>query len=401
MATQAPTAPPPQVMQGIEVPASSVDAGAFFRATRRLSFIMRSATYGGLGLTDNIPVMQTGIVAQLWIRFVGTLVTVNGTGAVATTARWPYDLIRAVRLSANAQSNLINVSGAKLKARDIMGRGDLTDRGVSRGIGGASPGTARTDGTMSLASESWGVGSNVSAIAPGTYNVDLLFPIPVAFDQMSLMGAIFAQTSATDLNVAVDWAPASDLFTLTGTATASLTGTYQVEGTVFSIPQGPNGDVIVPDLSVFHSLIQSRVAGLSAGVQDPRLPGQGVGRQLLRMFWQMWNGSPSAPLPVTDTNFGQLGWRFGGNDTPELYPSLGGQAHLMRYNVERTFNSDLAGLPGFAVFDFCQENAFRDTVDEGAATELRAVIEIQNGVTLTSPYIELVQETAFAGPVGA
>lgn len=395
------TAAPPQVMQGIEVPASSVNPQAFFRATRRLRFPMKGGSFAGMGLTDNVNLLQTGIISQLWIRFVGSLVVTPGTGAVATTSRWPYDLVRACRVSANAQSNLINCSGAKLKVRDIMGRGDLTDRGVSRGIGGASPGTARTDGSLSLASESWGVGQNVSAIASGTYAVDLLIPVPLAFDQINLMGAIFAQTSATDLNLSVDWAPSGDLFTLTGNGAVALTGTYQIEGTVFSIPQGPNGDVIVPDLSVFHSLIQSRASGLSAGVNEVRLAGQGVGRQLLRVFWQTWNGSPSAPLPVTETNFAQIGWRYGGNDTPELFPALAGSSHLMRYETERMFNSDLGVLQGIKVFDFCQENAFRDSIDEGAATELRFFEEIQSGVSLSSPFIEYVQETAFAGPVGA
>lgn len=402
MATTTATPAPPQTMQGIEVPAASVNPQAFFRATRRLRFPMKGGGYAGLGFTDNVNLLQTGIISQLWVRFVGTLTVALPTGTCASTARWPYDLAKAVRVSANAQSNLINCSGAKLKARDIMGRGDLTDRGVSRGVGGASPGTARTDGTLSLASESWGVGQNVSAIPAASYNVDILIPVPLAYDQVNLMGAIFAQTSATDLNLSIDWAPVTDLFVLTGTATVALTGSYQIEGTVFSIPQGPNGDVIVPDLSVFHSLIQSRATGLSNGINEVRLAGQGVGRQLLRVYWQTWNGAaPQVPLPVTETNFGQIGWRYGGNDTPEIFPALAGQAHLMRYEVERLFCSDLGALAGFKVFDFCNENAFRDTIDEGAATELRFFEEIQTGVTLTNGVIEYVQETAFAGPVGA
>ncbi len=398
------TAVPTQVMQGIEVPATSVDPQGFFRATRRLSFQMKGGAYAGLGQTDNIPILQTGIIAGLTIRAMGTVTVTLGGGTAATTPRWPYDLIRAVRVSANAQSNLINCSGWKLKMRDLMARGDLSDRGVTQGIGGASPGTSTNQGTMSLASEQWGLGSNVTAIpgAPTVYTFDLEWFVPIAFDQVNLLGAIFAQTSATDLNMAIDWAPATDLFVLTGAATAVVACNYQVEGTVYSIPQGPNGDVIVPDLSVFHSLVQTRYATPSTGLNEIRLSGQGVGRQLLRVFGQTWNvaGGVSGPIAVTDTNYGQIGWRYGGNDTPEIWPQGSGVSHLNRQLIERTFNSDL-GARGVWCIDFASENAFRDTVDEGAATELRVLLEIGSGVALSSPFVEYVQETAFAGAVGA
>lgn len=399
---------PARVMQGIEVPATSVNPSAFFEATRRLSFPVKSGAFAGLGQTDNIHVTQVGIISGLVVRFVGSLVVTLGGGTAATTKRWPYDLIRGLRLAVNAQSNLINVSGAKLKCREIMGRGDLTDRSVSRGVGGASPGTAKTNGTLSLASENWGVGSGVTAIpgAPTTYPVELSWFVPIAFDQVTLLGAIFAQTSATSLNLAIDWAPATDLFALTGAATAVLTGSYQVEATVYSIPQGPNGDVIVPDLSVFHSLIQTRFATPSNGLNEIVLSGQGVGRKLLRVFGQLWNtaGGVDGPVIPDDTTFGQVGWRFGGNDTPEIWPQGAGAAgggHLIRQVNERQFDADIGSCFGFWCLDFASENALRDAVDEGAATELRALLEFPTSLTLSSPYVEYVQETAFAGAVGA
>jgi hypothetical protein len=390
-------AAPTQVMQGIEVPASSLDPQAFFRLTRRLTITQKTFVYAGLGLTDNVPILQTGIVSGLNIKFAGTLTTANGTGAVATTARWPYDLIRAARFSANAQSNLINVSGQKLKARDIMARGDLNDRSVPQGIGGASPGTTRTNGTLSLNNEAWGVGSNVSAIAPGAYPVELDWYVPVAFDNLNLLGAIFAQTSSTDLNLALDWAPSTDLFVLTGTATAVLTGTVVVAAVIYSIPLGPHGEVVVPDLSAFHSLIQVRTSTISNGLNEVRLAGQGVGRQLLRVFWQVYSGAVPAPLPVNAVNVGQIGWRFGGNDTPEVFTD----GKSLAYFNERLFNNDLASFAGIACLDFASENAFRDSIDEGTATELRILHEIPQAVGLVTPFMEYVQETVFAGATSA
>lgn len=409
-ATPAQQAPMPQAdvpvtMQGVVVPAASVQPREFFRRTRRLTFLTKNFVIAGLGLTDNIPVLETGIIAGINVHLSGSVTVTHSTGSVATTARWPYDLIKKLRLSANGQSNLINCSGWKLKVRDIMARGDLTDRGVSNAIGGASPGTARTQGTLALANEAWGLGQNVTAIASGTYTFDLDFYVPVAFDQRQLLGAVFAQTASTDLNVQIDWAGSADIFVIVAPDTAVLNSTTCiVEAQAFSIPQGPNGQIIVPDLSMFHSLIESRFANPVNGDNEARFAGQGLGRQLLRVYWQLWNGSPTpVPLVVNGTNFGQIGWRYGGSDTPELWVAPPtGASHDMAYWNERLFDCAIGLFAGFACWDFASENAFRDSVDMGAATELRLLLNIASGVSLAGPpFLEYVQETAFVGAVGA
>jgi len=380
---------PTQVLQGIEVPSASINPQQFFALTRRLRYQVKTTTFAGLGGTDNVTVQQAGIISGLYVRFIGQLVVTPGTGTAATTWRWPYDLLRVNQFSANGQSNLINCSGSKLKARQIMALGPLNDRGVVNSVNGASV----NQGTMAMASESWGVGQNASAIAAGTYNVDLSWYVPVAMDDVNLVGAIFAQTSATDLQNTLQWANASDLFTLTGNATAALTGKFVVESKTYTIPQGTNGQIIVPDLSTFHAMTQSRFTGITVGDNEVRLAGQGVGKQLMRIFWQVWNGATPAPLAVTAANFGQIGWRYGGNDTPEV--SYDGTS--MRELIEETFNSDLGGLQGYSVLDFCKENAFRDSVDEGTATELRFLINVASGVTTSNAAAEYVQETLANG----
>lgn len=392
------TSGPTQIMQGIEVPVSSVNPAEFFRLTRRGRILQKGlANFAGLGNTDVLPILQTGVLSGIMIQFSGSLVITTPTGAAATTGRWPYDLIKAARFTANGQSNLINCHGAALKAREIMAKGDLTDRGVVRGVGGASPGTQVNQGTMSLNTESWGVGQNVTAITAATYPVELEWYIPIAFDEITLQGAIFAQTSATDLFCAIDWAPLTDLFQLTGTATATLTGSVNALSTLYSIPQSPTGDIIVPDLSVFHSMIESRVTTLANGDNEVRLAGQGVGKQLLRIFGRVINNgvTTQTPLPVNTTNYGQILWRYGSNDTPESF--VNGSLHS--HHVEKMYDADLCSLAGWWSHDFCQENAFRDSVDEGTATELRWLANIQNAVTLTSAFGEYVQETVSVGAV--
>ena len=396
-----PQAAPTQIMQGIEVPASSINPQQFFAQTRRLNILEKNlGQFAGLGSTDTIPILQTGVLSGLMIQLTGQVVVTVGTGTVATTARWPYDLIRACRFTANGQSNLINCHGWKLKLREIMARGDYSDRGVVKGIGGASPGTQVNQGTLSGNNELWGLGQNVTAIAgaPTTYNFALEWYVPVAFDDLTLTGAIFAQTSATDLYLAIDWAPVSDLFILTGNATVAVTASLNVFARLYTIPQAPNGNIIVPDLSTFHSLIESRYTQVALGDNEVRLAGQGVGKQLLRLFGQVWNGSAAtpnlAPIPINSTNFGNLQWKFGGQDIPETWNN--GTAHAFR--TEQLADSDISTYAGFWMHDFSSENAFRDSVDEATATELRFLVNLTNNVTLLgSPAIEYVQETASLG----
>ncbi len=388
------SAAPTTTMQGIEVPTSQINPKTFFQLTRRQNIAQQTFNYAGLGLVDHVEVRQAGIIAGMMIKFAGSLVITVGSGTVASTQNWPYNLLKTAKFTANGQSNLINASGQSIKARQIMQVGDLTDRGVPANIGGASPGTAVSQGTLKLNTESWGVGQNVTGLGSGTYDVELEWWIPVAFDERTLTGAIFAQTSATALDLELDWASLADIFTLTGNATVTLSGTVVPLARLYTIPEVGNGQVVVPDLSVFHSLVESRTTSVGNTVNEIRLAGQGVGKQLMRLYGQMWNGAaPGAPLPVNNTNFGQIGWRYGGNDTPENF--VDGRAHS--YYVENQFDSDLCTYQGFFALDWCSENAFRDTIDEGTATELRLVLEIPNAVSLTNPVLKYVQETLSIG----
>ncbi len=383
----------PLVMQGQAVPAGIVDAREFFRRTQRNIVPTRSTGFAGLGSRDDVKLLEVGIISGLVVKFSGTLTLTPGAGTIASTARWPYDLLSNILVSANGQSNLINCSGAKLKALEIMSRGDLTDRGVSQNIGGASPGTARTQGTLSKASESWGVGSNVTGLGAGTPAVELEWFVPVAHDQLTLIGALFAQTSSTDLTVRAQWAATAELFTLTGGATATLAGSYVVEAIVYQIPETDAG-IIVPPMDAFHQVIQSRQGGIANLENEIRLAGQGVGRQLLRLYGQTFNGTVGVPLPVNNTNYGQFVLRYGGNEQPEVWTD----AQTFRYQGERVTNCDLGAFHGFWLFDFASEHAVRDSIDMGAASELRFAFFIPNAVVLTGAACEYVQESMIGAP---
>lgn len=389
-------------MQGIQVPASAVNPSAFFANTRRQNLLMKTiSTFAGLGSTDLIPILQTGILSHLRIRVFGTVTATIGTGTIATTFKWPYNLIRQLRFTANGQSNLISVSGTALKAYTQASRLPIDDRGVSNFFGGASPGTAFVQGTLAEASESWGLGSGVTGIpgAPTVYSFDLIYEVPIAYDDVTLLGAIFAQTQSTDLECAIDWAPQSDIFALTGNATVAVAASATVEGTVYTIPS-VNGGIVIPNLSAFHSLTESRAPNaISVGLNEITLAGQGVGRQLMKLMFKVINNGATtfSPLQINSTNYSQPYWRYGGNTTPEQFAD----GSMLRHFNEFLYNTDIGALWGYGAFDFSSIWAQRDSVDEGAATQLRFGYTIPNGVTLTAPYCEYVQDIIVAGAVAA
>jgi hypothetical protein len=384
-------------MQGIDVPSTSVDANTFFANTRRKRFSEKSISqFAGLGQSDQFTIKQSGIIAALDIHFTASVVVALNSGTVATTSRWPYDLLKKVILSANGTTNLVSCSGAKLAAYRFIQEPNLNDRGIAQGIGGASPGAVTNQGTLSLNSESWGLGQNVTAIPAGTYDVELYFRVPLAADLVKLLGAVFGQTQATSLNVELDYETQGNLFTTTGSPTITFNNASVLcEGIVFSIPYGPDGNIVIPNLSAYHKFIQYNDFAVGAGAYGSTLVGQGVGQLLERVIWQLWNGSPSAPVPITSANFGQLGWQYGGDQTPETYNSNGVQkGHMLRFWMEDLYSTDL-GAAGFASLDFASQWLMRDAVDESTATNLQALITPL--VAITSPRLEVVQETISAG----
>ncbi len=380
-------------VQGVQIPKSSIDPAGFYKGTSRQRFLEKSiSSFAGFGATDSFTIKQAGIIAAIDINVVGTIIVTLGGGTCATTARWPHDLIKAIRFSANGVNNIVNCSGGKLQVHRFMETGDISDKGVPQGVTGASPGTATYGGTLSLQSENWGMGSQVTAVPGGTYNVDLTYRLPVAFDLVKLLGAVFAQTSATSLDIGIDWNTTAGLFTLTGAATAVPSFAVYTEGIVFSIPRNSNGDPIIPNLQAFHSLVQYNDFSVGQGAYESTLMGTGVGKRLLRAYWQLWNGAaPQTPVVLNATNFGQCGWRFGGNETPEAWQTGG----TLRKWTERLYNVDVGAVFGFGVMDFASQWAMRDSIDEATATNLRLLVTPAGA--LTTPVLEVVQETLMSG----
>jgi hypothetical protein len=331
-ATLTPSAP---LIQGVASPNVVVDPDAFYAATRRLKFPMRSLTaIAGLGSTDSQQLRQTGIVAGLEIRVTGTL-TFGGTITGTTMSyQWPFGLAREFRVSANGQSNLVKMRGLSLRAFEMAANPRIDDQGISKSYNG----TASTIGTLALPCDDWGT-SGVNTLSPngtvaatGVYTVDLTFFLPLCADYVSLVGSVYAQSAATRH--------------------------------VYSIPN-VGGRYVVPDLSSFHQLAEFRQSGIGQGLNEILLPGVGVGRKLMRVLFNVY--SSAAPLAMTAANFNTMGWAYGGSDVPESYPA---GINLRAQNV-RQAGSDIGALWGFGLWDFASMFALRDVVDEGATSDRR------------------------------
>lgn len=398
---------PSSTLQGVATPGVTVNPTAFYAATRRMRFPMRQKTaIAGIGSADNVQLRQTGVVAALEVRVSGT-VTFGGTiGTSTMSSDWPFNIVQSFQLSANGQSNLISARGLPVRALEFIMNPKIDDSGLSAQMSA----TTLTAGSLKFPTDDWGTSSpnalnpNTNVPAIGTYTVDITYLIPVAADPVSLVGAVYAQTSATNLTLTVNYntqgaaaggtANTGLISALGASATFASALNLEVTGIVYSIPQ-VNSQYVVPDLSMFHQLSETRVGGQTSGTNEYLLPGTGVGRKLLRVLFQEYSGTPPVPLAVNDTNFATVGWGYGGNDIPESY-ARGGS---LRANNYRDAGVDLGGFWGIGLWDFASQFALRDVIDEGTTSDLR----IQMGLvsTPTSGFAQVAQETLFAAPVGA
>jgi len=400
MATSASNAP---LIQGNALtPDVIVDPNSFYANTRRLRYPMASKTkITGIGSSDSVSLRQSGIVSGLEVRLSGTVV-LNGTYAATTmTYEWPYNFIKAFTLSANGQSTLINARGLIIRAAEFVGDDDLNDRGVSQKFGAS---TTYTQGTLALSSDDWGTnaggvlapGSATTVAAGQSFTVDITYFIPVAADQVSLIGSVYAQSSATNLTLGLQYSTSADLITLGSGVTADFSGMYfDATGVVYSIPN-VNGKYVIPDLTQFHSLTEALAPTPAAGTNEPQLPGVGAGRKLLRTWFNTYSGTyPGTPLAMTDANYNTVGWAYGGNTVPESY-SAGGKLRALN---ERQCGVDQGKLWGIGMWDFASQFALRDVVDEGSTANLRLLIGLVSNPT--AGRLPVAQENLFSGVVGA
>ncbi|HWD76922.1 MAG TPA: hypothetical protein VG371_17425, partial [Solirubrobacteraceae bacterium] len=284
-----------------------------------------------------------------------------------------------VTVQANGQTSLMQCEGLDLRAR----RQRLYRNPVENLVAGPAI-------TLANGNPQPGV------IANGTYPVTLIYDLPIVHDASTLTGALFAQSDANYLNWTIEPALSSDLFTLAGGSTATLTGSVYPLLTFFDIPYVDTQQgrmVAIPDLRWLHGYIASNLPFQNTGdVKAPFIRNAG---QLIAYYLYIDNGGAAQISLITSLDEFRL--EYGGNRRPRVYggPVPGGPIHLLEEN-ERNYNGLVA--PGYMVLDLENENPDRDLIYPRGVSELNAVAKITAGTTINAnARVHFVEETLFSG----
>ena len=344
-----------------------VNPDQFFSLTRKNDHHVETQTMPAGGTSWQRALPQVGIVSRLSITFVGQVVVASA--AVTPSNRWPYGLLNSFNLSANGQNNLWSCSGEDLHVlRHVRYPSYHEEVDVY-------PGTFGGGGT----------------IAVGTHPISLTWEVPIAVDDTSLVGALYAQSGATNLTMDRSVATNAQLFSnLPGNAT--LSGTFYTQVTRFSVPRaGEDGQLVIPDLSRLHGFNAVETDFSATG--DLRLPLVRSAGQLHRLFLSV-EKSPNArlsalPDATAANKIDRLRLTYGAGEQPFDYNPA--SSLLSRNNDQYGNVSPYDRL----VLDMVRENAPRDVILLQGVTELAVIPTINSAATVSGGRARLVQETLF------
>jgi hypothetical protein len=354
-------------MRNLPVTPFTPDPARFDQLTAKNHTVPVSFTAPGSGKYHVTDLPKSGILVWLTLSFNGTLVYADGTGSITTAWNWPYGLVRQVDFAANLQNGLISASGIDLHVHRFLTNPSYVES------------TDTFPGTV-------GGGDSLTDSA-GAF-INLTWQIPVVMDRTTLIGAIYAQSNQNALTLRVSQEDLDAIVVRTGNATASLTGTFKVAVTSYEIPQDEHG-IITPDLSRLHGMNAFETAISNTG--DTAVPLIQENGQLARLLIQVRNSATAVldPKPSASAGWSRLRLMYGANQNPLDFDL----SQLVARNNEQYGGR----LPyGYVALDFVRENAVRDGVIMPSLTDLRALVTVDSGVSLSSAKVRIVQETLFS-----
>lgn len=312
-----------------------------------------------------------GIVSKIYIMFEGTT---TGVGGAATATRgFPWMLLRRLRLSANGINNLFACDGLDLRGLMRVRRPFWQDRTsqfvLNTGIGNVQP-------------------------------LRLIWEVPISYDE-SLVGAIFAQTEETYLNIEVDTAAAADIYAANVPTVTAATWRVLVE--FFSIPivdSKAGRKLVLPDITQLHGVV-SRDDNLTA-VGDHIAPLTRTGGILLRVMQRGDNAAPNFGNLDVPADVDSHAFRYGGNVVPISYTP----SELLMWQNQLDYGDQIqpaadvvagAAPPQYMVDDFVKASAVRDAVHMLGITEAQMVNTIRGGAVINAgATVHTVQEAMVA-----
>lgn len=349
-----------------------IDAALFAQKTTRFRKSYAPIAWPGFGSKVTQQIDKYGIVGSLHIFFEGTVTA--GAVAPTVTSGFPWRLPAEIRVSANGLSQLIDFDG--LDARALMH--------VRR--------------AKSIIDESVFTVPAANAAVP----LRLHWEVPLALDEVSLIGAVLAQTDDNNLSVRITTAASADLFSANAPAIA---GNFYVLASAYEIPevtQNGRSALVIPDLRQLHGIFTRDDVLVATGQNVTPLTK--TGGLLLRTLQRIDNAPP---------NFGNADWledavtdhafRFNSKEIPYDYEP----AWLLRFLNEEDYSQQLlpssdmpTGItpPAYVADDYVSSVAMRDVVNMAAISQPEMLNTITAGYALNAgAKIHTVQEAMVTG----
>jgi len=342
----------------------AVNPGLFNQLTSRTIFAPGNFALPAFGNYQTTQLLQVGIVAGLRVLVKGTITTVGGVVTIVPTVKWPWGLLNRVTVSGNGQNDFISCDGQDLHTRQLIQNRAMVD-GYS----------------------SWPLAANAIFAAAGSADFQLQFYVPIAMDLTTLVGALYAQSEATNLTYRIQTETEANLFTETA-GTVTIDATVYIEEEIYEVPYDPQhpDTLIIPDLTVLHGMVANENAIAQQAVLDTQL--FRIQGQLERLFFRSFDpAAPTVWVPTSSYNYSQL--IYGANQVPY---SFNPQDNLQIRN-----NQDYRQIldDGTYVMDMVADNPARDQVLLEGVTNLR-LRQSFSAVPGASAVTHFVQETLFA-----
>jgi hypothetical protein len=323
----------------------------------------------GYGQAAGETINATGIVGRLLLTVTFTL-TGDGTTPTATS-QWPWNAVKSLQVAANGINNLFSCDGIELRALQRVRHPYFVDR----------------------------LSSFALPVNAGTSTVTLYFEIPLAFDDESLMGAVFAQTQDTNLTWKITFANSADLFSAHAPTLSAATA--QVDTEFYSIPYIDTSNqgrvAVIPDLRRMHGFY-SQTNPIATTTYSPLMRVNGI---LVRVFQRGNNAANAAGDVDWETLCTNHQFNYGSNVTP--YDVQGAVQRSMNnwdYGDKTLPASDaLSGSVDYVVDDFVHDNALRDVIHLLGVTQPQ-MINVFNGLSIDNgqnSVIQTAQEHMIAG----
>lgn len=314
------------------------------------------------GSRETQSVQRTGYLARINWHFNGTLTVTLGGGTAALDGQGPWNAMSRVKVSANAGTDIFNVSGygAYLVEAAMLAKAGYVvgDSGLPAALG-YSPQVYQ------------------AATAAGANTWDFGLTVPIAVNEESEIGLILLQNEISSIQLGFEYNTVYSLTAsqapvlVTGAAVATLTGTITPTLEYFSVPADVNAR---PDITWIHQLLETyQIVG---SVGDQTVPLLRENYYLGLMHYLVLNNA----LNSTDVDR----WRITLNKSETPYDQLKRDLfHEQRTRQGKdlpvgTFLRDLyyQGFPNFG--------GSRDFINGKSTSELESILTVASGAALGS-----------------